>query len=66
MSISEKEAQRLNVSMPVANDVKLGDVIKSLQENTETATSISDIDGLQSVLDGIQEEIDDLKGAGED
>ncbi|MDA2379174.1 head fiber protein [Bacillus cereus] len=34
MSISENQAQRLNRSMPIANDVKLGTVIKDLQEKT--------------------------------
>ena len=32
MPISENQAQRLNRSMPIANDVKLGTVIKELQE----------------------------------
>lgn len=33
MAISDREAQRLNYSMPVANDLKLGDIIKELQES---------------------------------
>ncbi|PKJ54682.1 head fiber protein [Bacillus sp. SN10] len=34
MPISENQVQRLNKSMPIANDVKLGTVIKELQEKT--------------------------------
>lgn len=33
MAISDREAQRLNYSMPVANDLKLGDIIKELLES---------------------------------
>lgn len=32
MVISDRDVQRLNVSMPVANDIKLGSIIKALQE----------------------------------
>lgn len=47
MSISEKQAQRLNISMPVANDIKLGDIIKALQEAGGGNISVSwtDING---------------------
>lgn len=32
MAITDREARRLNESMPVANDIKLGDIIKEVQE----------------------------------
>lgn len=32
MTLSREEKERLNLSMPVANDIKLGDVIAELQE----------------------------------
>lgn len=32
MPISDKDAQRLNFSSPVANDLKLGDTLRELQE----------------------------------
>lgn len=32
MAISDREARRLNYSMPVAQDIKLGDIIQTLQE----------------------------------
>lgn len=35
MAISEKEAERLNLTSPAANDIKLGDIIKELQEKVE-------------------------------
>lgn len=41
MPINETEKERLNLSMPVANDVKLGDIIQDLQENTGGNTSIA-------------------------
>lgn len=31
MALSDKDAQRLNMSMPVANDVKLGDLLQGLE-----------------------------------
>ncbi|MEF7558474.1 head fiber protein [Bacillus thuringiensis] len=34
MPISENQAQRLNKSMPIANEIKLGTAIKELQEKT--------------------------------
>ncbi|PFE80063.1 hypothetical protein CN333_00275 [Bacillus thuringiensis] len=47
MSISENEAKRLNLSMPIASAVKLGDIIKALQESSGGAVTISwtDING---------------------
>ncbi|MBZ4222514.1 Head fiber protein [Bacillus wiedmannii] len=35
MAISENQAQRLNKSMPIAKEIKLGSVIKDLQDKTE-------------------------------
>lgn len=32
MSITDREARRLNYSMPVARDIKLGEIIQTLQE----------------------------------
>lgn len=32
MAISDEQKRRLNESMPVANEVKLGDIIKGMQE----------------------------------
>ncbi|MEG7333228.1 hypothetical protein [Bacillus sp. 0102A] len=32
MAISDEQKRRLNESMPAANDVKLGDIIKDMQE----------------------------------
>lgn len=39
MSLSDKDRQRLNESMPVANDLKLGDIIKSLQDGESAGPS---------------------------
>lgn len=52
MPISENEVKRLNVSMPVANDVKLGEIIKALQESSGGAINVtwSDIDGKPSTF----------------
>lgn len=41
MPINETEKERLNLSMPVANDVKLGDIIQDLQESTGGSTSVA-------------------------
>ncbi|QWG39135.1 hypothetical protein EXW35_12030 [Bacillus mycoides] len=35
MSISENQAQRLNRSMPIAKEIKLGSVIKDLQDKAD-------------------------------
>lgn len=35
MTITNSEKERLNVSMPVANDIKLGDIIAKLQEDVK-------------------------------
>lgn len=50
MSISDNEAKRINLSMPVAKAVKLGDIIKQLQDATggEVSVSWSDISGKPS------------------
>ena len=32
MAISEREARRLNLAMPVTNDIKLGDIVRDLQQ----------------------------------
>ncbi|HDR5276054.1 hypothetical protein FC677_16030 [Bacillus cereus] len=52
MPISENEVKRLNVSMPVANDIKLGEIIKALQESSGGAITVtwSDIDGKPSTF----------------
>ncbi|MDM5188608.1 head fiber protein [Bacillus sp. DX4.1] len=52
MPISESEVKRLNVSMPVANDVKLGEIIKALQESSGGTITVawSDIDGKPSTF----------------
>ncbi|MBU5266291.1 hypothetical protein [Virgibacillus proomii] len=34
MALTENEVKRINVSMPVANDLKIGDILKQLQEST--------------------------------
>lgn len=41
MAISERDAERLNESMPVANDIKLGDIIKALQEGESGPVSVA-------------------------
>ncbi|MEK5109844.1 hypothetical protein MHI57_24595 [Cytobacillus sp. FSL K6-0129] len=41
MPINETEKERLNLSMPVANDVKLGDIIRDLQENAGGSVSVA-------------------------
>lgn len=41
MAISENEVKRLNLSMPVANDVKLGDIIKTLQESSGGSINVT-------------------------
>ncbi len=33
MAITDEQKRRLNESMPVANDLKLGDIIQELQES---------------------------------
>ncbi len=38
MPISENQAQRLNNSMPIANEFKLGTAIKELQEKNSSTT----------------------------
>jgi hypothetical protein len=51
--ISEKDAQRINLSMPVANDLKLGDLLKALQEASgggEIEVSWSGITGKPSTF----------------
>lgn len=52
MPISENEVKRLNGSMPVANDVKLGEIIKALQESSGGAITVtwSEIDGKPSTF----------------
>ncbi|WP_374192064.1 head fiber protein [Bacillus sp. XF8] len=52
MTISENEAKRLNLSMPIASDVKLGDIIKALQESSGGAVTITwaDINGKPSTF----------------
>ncbi|EMN7726857.1 hypothetical protein WB980_000101 [Bacillus cereus] len=35
MPISENQAQRLNKAMPIAKEIKLGSVIKDLQDKAE-------------------------------
>lgn len=41
MPITDSEKRRLNESMPVANDVKLGDIIQSLQSGSSGGTSVT-------------------------
>ncbi|MCC2538885.1 MULTISPECIES: head fiber protein [Bacillus cereus group] len=70
MPISENQAQRLNRSMPIANDVKLGTVIKELQEKTtqlpkkadkQADSTASDVVGVVKDLNAL---IAKLKAAG--
>ena len=35
MAISKRDAERINLTSPAANDIKLGDIIKELQEKVE-------------------------------
>lgn len=37
MAITDDQKRRLNESMPVANDLKIGDIIQELQESGGTA-----------------------------
>lgn len=50
MALSEQEVKRLNLSMPVANDVGLGDLLKSLEDATggEISVTWSDVTGKPS------------------
>lgn len=34
MALTENEVKRINVSMPVANDLKIGDLLKQLEDST--------------------------------
>ncbi|MGI8277361.1 head fiber protein [Bacillus mycoides] len=70
MPISENQVQRLNRSMPIANDVKLGLVIKELQEKTaqipkkadkQADSTASDVTGVVKDLNAL---IAKLKAAG--
>ncbi|KXY10342.1 head fiber protein [Bacillus sp. FSL K6-0067] len=70
MPISENQAQRLNRSMPITNDVKLGTVIKELQEKTaqlpkkvdkQADSAASDVAGVVKDLNAL---IAKLKDAG--
>ncbi|AYY27358.1 head fiber protein [Bacillus cereus group sp. Bce033] len=70
MPISENQAQRLNKSMPIANEVKLGTAIKELQEKTaqlpkkadkQADSTASDVAGVVKDLNAL---IAKLKAAG--
>lgn len=52
MAISERDAERLNESMPVANDIKLGSIIKALQEGESGQVSVAwaDVTGKPSTF----------------
>ncbi|WP_413091831.1 head fiber protein [Terribacillus sp. 179-K 1B1 HS] len=41
MALSKQDVQRLNMSMPVANDVKLGDLLKSLESAGGAEVSVA-------------------------
>lgn len=41
MPISDKDAERLNMSSPVANDLKLGDVIQNLESASGAPTEVA-------------------------
>lgn len=47
MPLSEQEIRRLNLSMPVANDVGLGDILKALESATggEITVTWNDVSG---------------------
>ena len=55
MSLTDKDVKRLNLSMPVANDVKLGEILKALQEATggddgEITVAWADVTGKPSTF----------------
>lgn len=52
MALSDRDAQRINLSFPVANDVKLGDIIKQLEEATGETVKVSwsDVTGKPSTF----------------
>lgn len=52
MPLSERDVQRINTSSPVANDLKLGDLLKGLQDGESVPTSVSwgDISGKPSTF----------------
>lgn len=75
MALTDREAERLNQSMPVANDIKLGSVIKGLQINTggeinikwadikdkpDTFIPASHRHGIAEITN-LQKELDDIK-----
>lgn len=41
MPISDRDAQRLNISSPVANDLKLGDLLQDLAEESGEPSSVA-------------------------
>ncbi|MEC0328685.1 hypothetical protein P4H42_03490 [Paenibacillus macerans] len=41
MALSDRDIERLNIMTPAANDIGLGDIIKSLQESEGGATSVT-------------------------
>ncbi|MFJ8216221.1 head fiber protein [Bacillus cereus] len=67
MAISENQAQRLNKSMPIAKEVKLGSVIKDLQEKADKKvdkqadSTATDVTGVVRDLNAL---IAKLKAAG--
>ncbi|HDX9631826.1 TPA: hypothetical protein ROY30_005595 [Bacillus cereus] len=67
MAISENQAQRLNKSMPIAKEIKLGSVIKDLQEKadkkvtTQANSTATDVPGLVADFNAL---LAKLKAAG--
>ena len=65
MAISEREARRLNLAMPVTNDIKLGDIVRDLQQGGvagEDGKSAYEI-AVEHGFEGTEEEwLESLKG----
>lgn len=41
MALSDRDAQRINISSPVANDLKLGDLLKNLVDESGEPASVA-------------------------
>lgn len=77
MAISDQDAQRLNMSMPVAEDLKLGDIIQELQGDASAPEFVAwtDVTGKPSSfppashthpisqVDGLQDALDSKLGS---
>ena len=65
MAISKREARRLNLAMPVTNDIKLGDIVRDLQQGGvagEDGKSAYEI-AVEHGFEGTEEEwLESLKG----